>query len=57
MFLARLYGTFVVTCLDDKTCYPKHVTTNVPYNLAKRICRITIKEETERRDWNNLANF
>ena len=30
------------------SCHPKHVSTNVPFNLAKRICRITSKEETGR---------
>ena len=39
------------------SCHPKHVTTNVPYNLAKRICRITSKEETKEKRLEELSQF
>ena len=32
------------------SCHPKHVTTNVLYDLTKRICGITSKEETKREE-------
>ena len=28
------------------SCYPKHVATNIPYNLARRICTIVDNTET-----------
>ena len=39
------------------SCHPKHVRTNVPYNLARRICTIVSNEQTKLKRLNELKSF
>ena len=37
--------------------HPKHVRTNVPYNLSRRICTIVSNEQTKLKRLNELKSF
>ena len=39
------------------SCHPKHVRTNVPYNLARRICTIVSNEQTKLKRLNELKSW
>lgn len=43
--------------LDFRSCHPRHVKINIPYNLARRICTITSQVATRNRRLSELKNI
>ena len=43
--------------LDYKSCHPRHIKNNIPFNLARRICTITSEAETTERRLQELKFY
>ena len=43
--------------LDYKSCHPRHIKNNIPFNLARRICTITSEAETTERRLQELKLY
>lgn len=43
--------------LHFKSCHPRHTKTNIPYNLARRICTIVSSKDKQKQRLNDLKNM